>query len=270
MNTLAPRSGPILEILTLLSPDSSKRTLRSWLDWGRIEVDGEIVKLAKTPVEKGQRICLQAKVMQAPEGVDILHEDHYVIVIEKPEGLLTVAAPYEENLSAHNILKRRNKTKQRIYPVHRLDREASGILVFAIGEDSREALKAQFQKHTCERTYFALVEGNVRESSGTWQSHLFEDANYHVKSVKEGGKLAITHYSVVKRTKNSTLLCVKLETGRKNQIRVHCADAGHPIVGDAKYGSVKPGRLHLHAKELCFIHPETGNKMCFKSKRKFP
>jgi tRNA pseudouridine32 synthase/23S rRNA pseudouridine746 synthase/23S rRNA pseudouridine1911/1915/1917 synthase len=153
--------------------------------------------------------------------------------------------------------------------VHRLDQDTSGVMLFALSHDGYTKLKEIFEKHDIERAYSAIVEGVVKPESGTWTSYLFEDERYHVHSSNdpEKGRVAITHYSVKSASQHYSLLEVKLETGRKNQIRVHCKDAGCPIVGDKKYGnpSSTGKRLYLHAHLLAFEHPITGKSMRFVS-----
>ena len=263
-------SGTLLEMLSKLSPDSSKTTLRSWLSRGRIQVNGQVVKIGKTPVEAGSKIALVQKVQQERGGIEVLFEDGDVVVIEKPAGLLSVATERELLTHAHGFIKKRHPGKK-VYPVHRLDRETSGIMVFALNDKARDHLKEQFYHHTILREYQAIVEGKLT-GSGTWESQLFEDSSYHVHSTKSGGKKAITHYEVVKKSRHTTQIRVTLETGRKNQIRVHCAEAGHPVVGDTKYGNQSSpyGRLCLHAAKLAFIHPTTGKEKSFVSRRRLP
>ena len=138
-------------------------------------------------------------------------------------------------------------------------------MLFAKTEKARDGLKKQFELHSIQREYIALVQGCVESKSGTWKSALVEDDFYYVRS-REGGKMAITHYQVERSNSRCTLLRVTLETGRKNQIRVHCSEAGHPVVGDKKYGATEHflGRLGLHARLLGFTHPVTGKSMRFE------
>ncbi len=267
MQMKAPENAPLLEILQLLSPESSKNTLRSWVEKGRVVVEGRAVKKNSVLIKKGELVVVGKRTSFARHDVEILHEDDQIVVIYKPEGLLSVATDFEERLTAHAVLKRRFHSK-RVYPVHRLDRETSGVMVFAYTEGARAHLKNLFHLHDVEREYVALVEGILEKPSGTWRGYLKEDASYFVKPTPhaEEGQIAITHYQVVKKRANSTFLRLKLETGRKNQIRVHCQLAGHPVVGDLKYGAqTNPfGRLCLHAQKLAFTHPQSGKRMLFE------
>jgi 23S rRNA pseudouridine1911/1915/1917 synthase len=267
MKMKAPQDTTLLEVLQLLSPESSKNTLRSWVEKGRVIVEGRALKKGSTPIKKGQLVTVGKRTSFVRHDVEILHEDEHIVVINKPEGLLSVSTDFEENLTAHGVLKRRFHSK-RVYPVHRLDRETSGVMVFAYTEHARAHLKKLFQAHDIQREYVALVEGVLEKPSGTWRGFLKEDASFFVKPTlnADEGQIAITHYHVVKKRANTTFLRLKLETGRKNQIRVHCQIAGHPVVGDQKYGAqTNPfSRLCLHAQKLAFTHPQTGKLMKFE------
>jgi 23S rRNA pseudouridine1911/1915/1917 synthase len=266
MKKIAEQDTLLLDLLAELSPGSSKTTLRSWLAEGRVLIGGKSIKRGDTLVLKGKEVALGKRALFAEEGIKILYEDNHLVVIEKPEGLLSVSTVFDKQHNAHTILKQRFHS-QRVYPVHRLDRETSGVMVFAYSELARDGLKEQFHRHSIEREYHALVEGHFETGQGTWKSFLKEDIVYKVSSHPTEGQWAITHYQVVNKSKRLTTLRLTLETGRKNQIRVHCHDAGHPIFGDKKYGSQIEGapRLCLHASKLSFIHPETGKKLTFLS-----
>ncbi len=253
----------LLEHVQLLFPDSSKTSLREWITRGRIAVDGTVVSDAKKEIEKDQKIELLGRKKYADEGIEILFEDREIVVVEKPPGLLSVKTDYD-TLCVHAILKKRcNKV---VFPVHRLDRETSGVLVFAYTPRARDFLKEKFESHDIEREYEAVVQGVPNPTEGTWESRLVEDRAYYVKSAPEG-KLAITHYTILNSKKDFALLQIHLETGRKNQIRVHASEAGHPIKGDQKYGYRGPSaeRLYLHARKLGFLHPLSKQKLSFTS-----
>lgn len=258
----------LIEALALGAPDSSRTTLRSWLKLGRVLVDGKTVKIGTTPISAGQKITVAAKEERVERGLKILYEDAHLVVVDKPTGLLSVSTAFEESQTAHAILKRRHRPK-RVYVVHRLDQDTSGVMVFALSLEALEGLKKTFELHTIERCYCAIVEGHLQEKKGTWRSYLFEDGNYVVRETADTvkGELAITHYSVEKETKSYSKLRIELETGKKNQIRVHCQRAGTPVVGDKKYGAKTDPlkRLGLHAHLLGFTHPITAKKMIFES-----
>ena len=208
-----------------------------------------------------------------PQGVTILFEDQDIIVIDKSSGLLTVKANYEKQKTAHQILTdyiRRGSsisTKQ-LFVVHRLDRETSGVLMFAKSFKAMENLKQQWG--SVEKKYVAVVHGVLTEKSGTITSYLAENDEYEVSSVKdpEKGKLARTRFRVIKETKRFSLLEIELLTGKKNQIRVHLSESGHPIVNDDKYGNKDRigGRLALHSQYLSFNHPHSGKRLTFEAK----
>ncbi|NGX58293.1 MAG: Ribosomal large subunit pseudouridine synthase D [Chlamydiae bacterium] len=256
----------LLEAMQKMAPDSSKTTLRSWLKNGRVFVDNIMVKIGATSVTPGQVITLGTK--PQPDKIKTLYSDRHLVIIDKPAGILSVATNYETTKTAHSFLKETHKS-QKIHPVHRLDRDTSGVMVFALTLEARDGLKDLFETHDIHRQYHAIVEGHLENPTGKWKSYLYEDKNYHVHSTEnpENAKLAITHYEVIKTTKKTSHLKLTLETGRKNQIRVHCQDAGHHVLGDKKYGpgTIPCKRLCLHAHLLQFTHPITGKKMSFES-----
>lgn len=215
----------------------------------------------------------------------ILFEDEDVIVIEKPAGLLATHTKLvgrlarESQLTAENLLndyvrKGQAKSKKRVWLVHRLDRETSGVMMFAKSEEVAEKFRADWASLT-EKTYLARVGGLLEEESGTFESYLLEDADgYRVRSVaapdarraSRGArtpKLARTEWRRLSMADGTTLVEVKLKTGRKNQIRVHFSEAGHPVIGDEKYGGERASRLYLHALSLRFRHPRTGEWLEF-------
>jgi tRNA pseudouridine32 synthase/23S rRNA pseudouridine746 synthase/23S rRNA pseudouridine1911/1915/1917 synthase len=267
MKTIVDKQTILLEVLQELSPDSSKNTLRSWLEAGRVSVDNKPANRANTEILAGQEVAVGHKVAFLRRSVKILHEDEELIVLEKPEGLLSVATDFEKKATVHAILKRRYHHR-RVYPVHRLDRDTSGVMIFAYTEKTRDLLKKQFEEHQIDKTYFAIVEGEMAQKRGTWESYLEEDDFYYVKSTNDSqhGKLAITHFELIKPHRNCSLLRLKPQSGRKNQLRVHCSEAGHPIMGDKKYGAKSNPlkRVCLHAHEIGFTHPK-GKRMTFQA-----
>ena len=195
-----------------------------------------------------------------------------MIVVDKPAGLLTMGTETERSKTVYAALRayaNHKKPAEKIFIVHRLDREASGLLVFAKTIEAKERLQEQFKDHSAGRRYVAVVEGSVRGDAFTIRSFLAENSAYRVYSTPNErlGKPAVTHVRVVKRKPRTTRLEVRLETGRKHQIRVHLAERGHPIIGDKSYGSrANPiRRLALHGAHLAFKHPATGKLMQFDS-----
>jgi len=268
MKQTEPSPQTLLDALGKLAPDSSRTTLRSWIKDGRVTIDGKLAKRADQEVVAGQVIEVAAKQRTLPAGIKILYNDSHIVVVEKPIGVLSVATNFEKGETVHAILKERFRPRM-VHVVHRLDQDTSGVMLFALNEKAKNRLKEMFEKHELERAYVAIVEGSFSEEKGVWQSYLYEDANYIVRPTqdKERGRLAITHFQVIGAKKEFTRLKLTLETGRKNQIRVHCQQAGHPVAGDKKYGSkTNPlKRLGLHAYFLGFKHPISNKPMIFTS-----
>ncbi len=230
-------------------------------------------------------ICIQAtgflsllRKKQFPDtapkfGIQILYEDDAVLVIDKPAGLLTIGTERERTKTAYfqlnEFLRERNPDKkERIFIVHRLDRETSGLIVFA----KNEAVKRRLQENwnDVEKQYLAVVEGVPKDNEGTISGYLNETSTlmvYEDKGSKKS-KYAVTKYKVIKSSRDNALLEIALETGRKHQIRVHLSGIGHPVAGDQKYGAITDPlkRLALHASRLSFIHPLTKKRMDFESR----
>jgi len=214
-------------------------------------------------------VLSRAEAVTLPPSLTLLHEDDDVIVVVKATGLLTVATERERENTAQALLNEylRQKGAGNVHVVHRLDRDTSGVLVFAKNFKAREVLKEKFAAHDINRIYVAIIEGKMNPPSGTIASNLLERPNLRMESVKRhpDAKVAITHYKTVEVSDRYSMLEVTLETGRKNQIRAHLSEAGHPVVGDQLYGSaVNPlGRLGLHAMHLGFTHPTSRKRMTF-------
>lgn len=206
-----------------------------------------------------------------PKGFEIFYEDAHIIVGNKEAGLLTVAAKWEREQTVHHLLnlyvrKGNSKSKRCVYVVHRLDQATSGLLIFAKTEEALAVLKNNWPM--VKKTYYTVVCGKMPQQEGVISSYLAEDEDYVVHSSQGAeGKLAKTEYSVVKEGVRYSLVKINLLTGRKNQIRVHMADCGHPVLGDSKYGAGRDRfpRLALHALALEFPHPITGELMQFET-----
>lgn len=207
-----------------------------------------------------------------PRGIAILYEDRDILVVDKPAGLLTIATDKEKSRTVYFILtdyvrKGYSKSRNRIFIVHRLDRETSGILVFAKSAEAKFSLQNQWK--TTEKKYLAVVHGRCDRESGTITTYLSENKAHVVYSTSDAkiGKLSHTAYRVLKEARGFTLLEVRLLTGRKHQIRVHLADIGHPVVGDRKYGKEDGDlpRLALHARSISFRHPFSGKEVAFET-----
>jgi tRNA pseudouridine32 synthase/23S rRNA pseudouridine746 synthase/23S rRNA pseudouridine1911/1915/1917 synthase len=208
-----------------------------------------------------------------PKGLIVLYEDRDIIVVDKAPGLLTMGTDREKMETAYYRLtdyvrKGNSKSRERIFIVHRLDREVSGILVFARTEQAKEALQTQWPH--VEKHYLALVHGSPPEPEGTFSSYLVENGVHSVYSTTDParGKRSQTAYKVLGQVPGLSLLDVSLLSGRKHQIRVHLAENDLPILGDTKYGQKDPHmrRLALHAKSLAFNHPHTGEPMFFETR----
>lgn len=263
----------LLDHLQQLFADSSKTTLRQMLANGRVHVNGVVERNASREIGADDCVEVAAKTEAIDSRVAILYQDADLVAIDKSEGLFTVAtsaAPRDKN-NAEAILNafyHAPPGESRVHVVQRLDRDASGVLVFARNVGMRDRLQELFATHDIERLYVAIIHGRLRQANGTFRSFLAEDAALRVRSVADErlGKEAITHYRTITAGKLYSMVEVTLETGRRNQIRVHFAEAGHPIVGDSMYGRGLPdplGRLALHAKHLGFVHPRTKKRMSF-------
>ena len=203
----------------------------------------------------------------------IVYEDAYIIVVEKMQGLLSVNTERQKERTAYTILNeyvQRSGRQFRVYIVHRLDRDTSGLMMFAKDEKTQRTLRDNWHDIVTDRRYVAVVEGSMEKDYGTVESFLTDRTLYVSSSQQDdGGALSITHYRTIKRANGYSLIELDLETGRKNQIRVHMQDLGHPIIGDGRYGGENTpnpiGRMALHAFKLCFYHPITGDLMEFET-----
>ena len=208
-----------------------------------------------------------------PKGLSILYEDRDILVVDKKSGLLTVSNETVRENTAYHLLneyvrKGNPKSRHRVFIVHRLDRDTSGVIVFAKNADAKRFLQDEWQGF--QKVYYAVVHGTLPEKEGVITSYLTENSAYKMYSVADPtkGKLAKTSYRVLKESPMYSLLEIELLTGRKNQIRVHLADKGCPVVGDKKYGDKKKGmkRLTLHSASLTLVHPFSKEKITFETK----
>ncbi len=275
MEILVKNEAPLLEYLfTALAPQS-RTSVKSLLTHSRISVNGQVVTAYNHPLKPGDRIEVNANRKPAFEdrNLKIVYEDKWLIVADKRNGLPTISTGKENEATAYSILFSYMASKiedGRIFIVHRLDRDTSGLLVFAKDEQTKHLLQENWNRSVVERKYLGVCEGNFRHKEDTIVSWLKENP----KSLKmrssptdNGGQKAVTHFRVMEQKNGSALLEIELETGRKNQIRVQLASIGHPIAGDRKYGAASNpfGRLALHAATLSFRHPHTGKILTFTS-----
>jgi len=256
----------------------SKTSVKNLLSRRVVQINGRVEARYDTPLKAGDVVTIvpgQGNHELVHPKIRIVYEDDYLIVAEKQVGLLTVPAhPGASETTAFSILRdyvRKRDKHNGIYVVHRLDRETSGLLVFAKTQEMQEYMRTYWRQLVTQRTYVAVVEGKMEKEEDTVKTWFTEDPKstmVYSSPVDDGGKLAVTHYRTVKTNDNYSLLELHLDTGRTNQIRVHMASIGHPIVSDRKYGSgnVPPiDRLALHARILEFIHPATEKKVHFET-----
>ena len=264
--------GFLIEILSLLHPEAKRNSLRRMIDHGRVTVDGTRASRAKQEVSAGSAVeTLSRTEVEGPSkkgGIpepDVLYDDKHRMVVNKPAGLLSVATPRGEPDTMFDRALRwvsKNQSK-RVHLVHRLDRETSGCLVLAKSPEVRDLLQSQFKNRTVERIYHAVVFGSPPSSSGISTSRVKETKDKRVRLVQKGergGKEAITHWEVEERGPIHTLVRIKIDTGRRAQIRLHMSELGCPVSGDTRYGRGKASvnRLCLHATSLGFDHPYGG------------
>lgn len=268
-------TGPseLLKFLIEKFPEKSRSTIKSILAHKQISVDDMVTTKFDFPLKRGQMVFLnKKKTDEKPRfrGLRIVHEDNDLIVIDKACGLLSMASETEKQKTAYYMLSEYVKKfdlKNLIFIVHRLDRDTSGLMMFAKSKRVQEVLQKDWNEAIIERSYIAIVEGCIEKTEGTVTSWLKENKAMVMYSSQtpEDGQKAVTHYKVLKTNKLFSLLDVKLETGRKNQIRVHMKDIGFPVTGDKKYGAkLNPiGQMGLHARVLAFKHPVTGKALRF-------
>lgn len=271
------RPAELLNYLFASRPEVKRAKVRQWLKHGSIQVNGRSITRFNHALQTGDVVSIRTKIevltdVLLPPSIKVLFEDASLVVIEKPERLLSIASETERHKTAYAYLtdyvRRDNpRSPERVWIVHRLDREASGLMVFAKTEVAKRAMQSHW--YEADKRYLAVVEGNPPADQGVLMSHLDESSPFKVYSAppSELTRHAVTNYRVMKRNATRTLIELKLETGRRNQIRVHLADAECPIVGDRKYGAcTNPARrLGLHASSLEFKHPSSGELLRFVS-----
>ena len=265
----------LLPYLMTLPLGLSRKQAKDLLRFRAVTVKRLATVRHDTPLEPGDVVTIAAgKQLPAEsiehQGLKIVHLDDAVVVVEKRAGLLSMGSEGEKEKTAHRILNDHLKaiTKsaaQQAFIVHRLDRETSGLMLFARSRAIQTALQQNWK--TVTKKYLAVVEGVPAKAEDTLRDHLVESKSLKMHRVERGGELAITHYRVLRTGRNRSLVEFTLETGRKNQIRVQIAGLGHPIVGDRKYGAASDParRLALHSSDLKFHHPATGAAMEFRS-----
>jgi 23S rRNA pseudouridine1911/1915/1917 synthase len=271
------QAAELLPYLFAAWPTTKKKQVRTWLKFQAVTVNGQVVTQFNHPLKPGDIVAIRSDRFAVPgtvigDDIQVCFEDATLLVIDKPADLLTMASEAEQERTVYFQLTEYLRgddvhSRERIWIVHRLDRETSGLMVFAKTPQAKGILQTSWDK--AEKRYQAVVEGSLPNDKGTFKSDLDESSPFKVFSAPRSPttRQAITHYRVLKRAKGRTLVELTLETGRRHQIRVHLADAGCPIVGDKKYGAqTNPAkRLALHAWMLRFPHPVTQEEHRFES-----
>ncbi|MBQ6964321.1 MAG: RluA family pseudouridine synthase [Bacteroidaceae bacterium] len=278
-------SAELLQFLMTSISGISRTKVKEFLSQRMVYVNNQIVTQYNYPLKPGTIVQVaknRHKRTIASKMVHVVYEDAFLIVVEKREGILTNALPGDRRNSVKGILdeyvRRQNKSFA-VHTVHRLDKGTSGLLLFAKRRDIQQIFVDNWQDIVLDRRYIAVVQGNMEKDAGTVTSWLTDNKMFVTYSspTDNGGKYAVTHYRTLQRCNGYSLVEFKLETGRKNQIRVHMQDLKHPIVGDYKYGyqnapqkgseasNLPQNRIHLHAFRLVFRHPITGEMLKFET-----
>ena len=267
----------LLAYLFSIWPEVKKKQVKMWLKYQAIMVNGRPVTQFNQPLHPGDVVAVRTDRFATPKtvlpgGMNVFFEDAALIVINKPADLLSIASEAEPEKTAYFKLTEYlrgndDRGRERVWIVHRLDRETSGLMVFAKTAEVKATLQAGWDQF--EKRYEAVVEGRLPQAEGTFESDLDESNPFRVRIVPPSAltRHAITHYKVLSHKRGRTLVALTLETGRRHQIRVQLAAAGCPIIGDEKYGSKSnpAKRLGLHACGLRFPHPKTGEELRFES-----
>lgn len=266
-------NAPLLEYL-INNVSESRSKLKAMLQGRGIAVNGRMVTQFDYQLKAGDKIIISRHKKQnqfKSRYVKIVYEDRWLVVVEKNIGILSMAAGHS-SLNVKSVLDDyflKSRQKCRAHVVHRLDRDTSGLMVYAKDIETEQILEHNWHQIVYDRRYVAVVSGEMEQNNGTIANWLKDNKAYITYSspTDNGGKYAVTHFQVLNRTTEHSLVEYKLETGRKNQIRVHSADMGHPVCGDMKYGNGDDPlhRLCLHAYMLCFTHPVTGEPMEFST-----
>lgn len=265
----------LMEFLMLKMDGISRTRVKTLLANRVISVDNQIITQYNYQLRSGMEVQM-SKAKNNREFkhnmVKLVYEDAYILVIEKKDGLLSVSNDKQKERTAQNILneyvKRKHKSN-RVFVVHRLDRGTSGLMMYAKDEKTQHKLRDNWQEIVTDRRYVAIVAGDMEQDAGTYESWLTDRKTFVTSSPYDDGegKYAVTHYKTIKRANGYSMMELDLETGRKNQIRVHMSELGHPVLGDERYRSIENplGRLALHAFKLAFYHPVTNQIMTFET-----
>jgi 23S rRNA pseudouridine1911/1915/1917 synthase len=282
----AEQAGRVDKVVQALT-GRSRSQVRGLVDHGCVCINGAPIDSDATPVAAGDRVDVRYNPDQgypekskarAGSQFKILYEDNDLLVVDKAAHLLTVPTLRREKDTLVHLLQQYvsvgRRRLGRVEIVHRLDRGVSGVLVFAKSVRIAEQLREQFSQHKPKREYVAIVAGRLATNEGTFRKNIDDDERTlqrYCPDDPDAGEAAVTHYKVIRRFPGATMASVWLETGRRNQIRVHFADAGHPVLGDPRYGTTRKHprwkrlRMALHAVSLAFVHPVTGRHLEFKT-----
>ena len=261
--------GELLETLYVLFEDLSKKKIKNYLKDGGVLVNGKVVTKFNAPVKKNDIIELsKINKTHKKSNLDIIYEDEYFFVINKPAGLLSISTTKEKEKTAYHLVRefiKSRKKNDKIFVLHRLDKDTSGVLVFVKDNTLKNLLQNNWDKYVKTREYVALVTGNVKD---------VDDYTCYLKEIgpdkvivtnKKEGKIAVTSLKTINKNNKYSLVKVNIETGRRNQIRVVLNHLGSPIVGDKKYGGIKSNRLYLHASKLTITNPLNNKTYTFES-----
>ena len=261
--------GELLETLYVLFKDLSKKKVKNYLKDGGVLLNGKVVTKYDSPVKKNDIIELsKINKTHKKSNLDIIYEDEYFFVINKPAGLLSISTTKEKEKTAYHLVRefiKSRKKNDKIFVLHRLDKDTSGVLVFVKDNTLKNLLQNNWDKYVKTREYVALVTGNVKD---------VDDYTCYLKEIgpdkvivtnKKEGKIAVTSIKTINKNNKYSLVKVNIKTGRRNQIRVVLNHLGCPIVGDKKYGGIKSNRLYLHASKLTIINPLNNKTYTFES-----
>ena len=269
-----PETTTLLAFVEKRLADHSKTKVKSMLKHNQFAVNSMPTSQFDTPLEDGDKVSVNFtksfRVFSSPR-IKLVYEDNDILVINKGYGVLSMGTDNIKEGTAYSIMREYVKysdPRAKVFIVHRLDRDTSGLMLLAKSRIAKDNLQHNWNNMVLNRKYVAVVEGVIPDDEGVVKSYLAETAQFEVYSTQDPtkGQLAITRYKVLKRSSGYTLVELELDTGRKNQIRVHMKDLGHPIVGDRKYGASSSPirRLALHARTLRFVHPITRKEMNFE------
>ena len=267
--------GTILEVAASFLKDHTPTKLKSMLKHNQFAVNSMPMSQYDFEVHEGDTFSVnfdQSFQVFSNPRVKLLYEDEHILVINKGYGVLSMGTDTKKDGTAYSIMREYVKyhdPRAKVFIVHRLDRDTSGLMMLAKTIEAKEAMQHNWNNMVLNRKYIAVVEGEVKQQEGVVKSYLAENSQYEVYSTDDPskGQFAVTRYKCLKATKSYSMMEVELDTGRKNQIRVHMKDLGHPIAGDRKYGAAHSpiNRLALHAQTLRFVHPITRREMNFSA-----